>query len=594
MNGAYHAGPRRLARAALIVGALAGMAPLAGCGTATQAARLVLAGDSRELRKRADGAPESSPDHAPLLVVALDGVEREILYRLLRDGKLPGFARLLGEDPWPRSGGDEAPKATPAPPRFAHAHFDETILATLPSSTMVAWTTTFTGVTPAQHGVTGNEYFVRETRQFAAPVPVTFADASPTLACFTSDAYCSKLIEAPTVYERMRERDPDVLAWVAMQHVHRGADVLLLAERTAFVNAFEGAVSKVVKKISEGEESRDVYKALDQQVVRVVIDEIDNEGAVLPDVLTVYLSGTDLYGHVADEGPEESRDAYLREVLDPEVGRLADHLAARGALDGRWVVITSDHGHTEVVEDDHHAMSVDRTDDPPEVLKHAGFRVRPFALEVAEDADFQAVLAYQGAMAFVYLADRSGCVEATKVCDWKAPPRYEEDVLAAAEAFHAASTEGMGVAGMKGTLDMVLVRRPKPYAEVDLPFEVYVGDGRTQSVGAWLAANPRPTYRALEARLRDLAVGPRGERAGDVVLVATNGAEEEAKDRFYFAAPYRSWHGSPSAKDSEIPLIVAHPGHDAAAIARRVAGVLGPVPRQQKVTDLLLDLRYRR
>jgi hypothetical protein len=583
MTRRYHARPRPLfGRAAPLALALATGAPLAACGTADQAARLVLAGDSRALRERPGGRPERSPDHAPLLVVALDGVERALLYDLLRDGALPGFARLLGAGP-------ASPGVAPA---FPSAHFDETILATLPSSTMVAWTTTFTGSTPAWHGVTGNEFFIREQERFAAPVPVTFSDASPTLACFTSDAYCSGLIEAPTVYERMRERDPDVLVWVAMQHVHRGADVLLLAERTALANAFEGALKNVVKSVTEGEEGRAVYEELDRQVVRVVVDEVDHDDGALPDVLTVYLSGTDLYGHVAAEGPDASRSAYLREVLDPEIGRLADHLRARGALDDRWVVITSDHGHTEVEEDDRHALSVDGAGDPPAVLEQAGFRVRPFALEVDPDDDFQAVLAYQGTMAFVYVADRSTCTGEGEPCDWRAPPRYEEDVLAAAEAFHAASTDGAGVPAMKGTLDMVLARRPRPYAEVDAPFEVYVGGGRLVPVPTWLAQNPRPTYRALEERLRDLAVGPRGERAGDVLLIARNGAEQAPQRRFYFAAPYRSWHGSPSARDSEIPLVVAHPALDAGAIGRRVARVLGPVPRQQKIADLLLDLRY--
>ncbi len=597
MGRDYHAGRTRqpggtLGRALALLACGAFAAPLTACAPGAQAARIVLAGDSRELRKRADGAPKSSPGHAPLLVVGLDGVDRALLYALLREGKLPGFAKLLGSGGAPASTG--GPSAPAAPGAFPHAHFDDTLLATMPSSTIVAWTTMFTGSTPAQHGVSGNEFFIRETLKFAAPVPVTFKDSTPTLACFTSDAYCSKLIEAPTVYERMRERDPDVLIWVAMQHIHRGADVLLLAERSAFVNAFEAEVATTVKKLGQGKEGRDTYEALDRQVIKVTVDEIDNDGATLPDVLTVYLSGTDLYGHIAEEGPDEARTTYLAEVLDRQVGVLADHLIARGALQGRWVVITSDHGHTQVVHDEKHALSMDGADDPPRVLENAGFRVRPFKLDVDPKADFQSVLAYEGATAFVYLADRSTCVEKERACDWRKPPRFEEDVLAAADAFYMATTEGMGVPGMKGTLDMVLARRPKPYAEVDAPFEVYVGKNKLVPVAEWLAANPRPTYRALDERLRDLGVGPRGERAGDVLLISTNGNVETPEERYYFAEPYQSWHGSPSAKDSEIPLIVANSGVDAATIKRRVAGVLGPIPRQQKVSDLLLDLRYGR
>ena len=39
---------------------------------------------------------------------------------------------------------------------------------------------------------------------------------------------------------------------------------------------------------------------------------------------------------------------------------------------------------------------------------------------------------------------------------------------------------------LKGTLDMVLTRRPRPYAEEDLPFEVYVGHGKTVAVEKYL------------------------------------------------------------------------------------------------------------
>ena len=76
------------------------------------------------------------------------------------------------------------------------------------------------------------------------------------------------------------------------------------------------------------------------------------------------------------------------------------------------------------------------------------------------------------------------------------------------------------------------------------------------------------------------------------MLLAHNGDRATPDERFYFAARYRSWHGSPSRQDSEIPLIVAHPGASSDALRVRVRRVLGAEPRQEKVTDLLLDLRY--
>ena len=551
---------------------------LGGCATASQVGKLVLAGDSRSLRERDEGAPARSSQGDPVLVLALDGVDRALLYDLLKQGQLPGFAKLVG-------GSKRA---------FPHAHFSEELLTTLPSSTMAAWSTMFTGVTPAHHGVAGNEFFIRETRTLGAPAPVTFSEAGPTIACFTEDEYLNSLLHAPTVYERMRQRDPDVLVWVAMQHVYAGADLLLLADRTAFARAFEDELETVVVKVTEGKDTRDVYESLDREVMEVVIDELDGDDAIVPDVLTVYLSGTDLYGHVAAEGPDASRRDYLKEIADQEVGKLADALIRKGELENRWVIITSDHGHTEVLNDDAHSLASDGDDEPPEVLEKAGFRLRPFALEVDDDDDFQAVFTAGGAMAYVYLADCSRCAAPDSVCSWALPPRFEEDVLVAAEAFHRANTVGAHVPAMKGTIDLILTRRPKPYREVDAPFEVYAGDGKLVPISEWLGTHPHPTYVALEARMRDLGVGPRGERAGDIVLIANNGNRDTPAERFYFASPYRSWHGSPSRKDSEVPLIVANRRFDATAIGERVNAVLGPTPRQERVTDLLLDLRYRR
>ena len=554
-------------------GRLCGLMLLAGCAVAPQIAKLAGSGDHRELRGRAEGAPERSAEKPPILYLALDGVGRATLYDLLRQKKLPNLSALLLGD---------------AEGKFPHAHLDERMLSTLPSSTMAAWMTTMTGRPPAEHGVMGNEYWVREDRAFACPAPVSFASGAPTISIYTED-YLDTLGSSPNVYERMREKDPNVLVWVAMHSVYRGADKLLLAKRTVLANAFEGFIEKEAVKHLEDKESRRVYKELDEGAVESVVTALKK--GPIPDVLTIYLSGTDLYAHVADEGPDKARSAYLVEVVDPLLAKLNKALEARSALAGRWVVVGADHGHTEVVHDDAHALSTKDGEDPPSVLQRIGFRVRPFKREVKEKDPFSAVLAYGGAMAYVYLADRSACPGEKDVCDWKLPPRYEEDVLAAAEAFHKNNDDGSIVPPMRGALDMILVRKPKPYAQVDLPFEVYVGGGKTMPVDAWLAEHPHPTYVSVDARLHDLAVGVHGERAGDVLLLAHNGDREKPEERYYFAAPYRSWHGSPSKQDSELPFIVANSAHGSAAIGAWVTRVLGDRPFQQKTTDVLLGLR---
>ena len=232
---------------------------LSGCAIG-ESVKLLAAGNTRDLRERPDDAAQRSPRHAPLLVLALDGVGREPLYEMLKKGELPAFSRLLyGE------GG-----------QFPHAYFDDSFLATLPSSTAVAWVTAFTGATPAEHGVAGNEFFIREKAEFAAPVPVTFHDTTPVIKTYT-DGYVNKLVLVPTVYERMRKRDPNLQAWVAMHQLHRGADKLLVTDRAVLADAFKAFLeTQVTEKLAQ-KDSKAVYAELDEQVVDSVIDELEDD-----------------------------------------------------------------------------------------------------------------------------------------------------------------------------------------------------------------------------------------------------------------------------------------------------------------------------
>ena len=144
---------------------------------------------------------------------------------------------------------------------------------------------------------------------------------------------------------------------------------------------------------------------------------------------------------------------------------------------------------------------------------------------------------------------------------------------------------------MRCTLDLILVRKPVAVERDDLPFEAYVGKGQTKALDEYLRAHPHPTYVAFVSRLRDLAVGRFGERAGDLLLVAHNGDRDRVEDRYYFAAPYHSWHGSPSEQDSRIPLIVAHPKKGTGELQAIVRHFVGPEPRAQDVGSLLVGLR---
>jgi predicted AlkP superfamily pyrophosphatase or phosphodiesterase len=542
-----------------------------GCSTSYEVAKLAAVGDVRALRKPSDRQTPIPNARPSLLILGIDGMKRDVLYDLLESGRLPGFESLLGG----RTNG-----------RLTHAYLDHSMLAPFPSVTLAGWASIFTGKAPGLNGIPGNEFFIREQRRFVAPIPSSFNAKEPVLETYTDD-YANKLLEVPTVYERLRIQEPAIDISVSVSQFYRGADRLLIAQRSALIDMLYAKA----KDIADGK-AYAMYEERDRNVLDLVIDEVKDENHPVPDVLTVYISGTDAYAHAAPEGPDRALQRFMTGKVDEKFTELAKALDKRGALANRYVVVVSDHGHSEVPHDGTTMLSSADQDAPPAVLTGAGFRLRPRQLDVAADADFQAVLAYQGPLAYVYVADRSRCQRRGAVCDWSRPPRFREDVLKAAQAYFDANRSGRYAPRMKNTLDMILTRRPRPFAQDDLPFEVYVGHGKLLPLRDYLRTHPHADWVAFESRLRDLAVGRYGERAGDVILIARNGHGATPEGRYYFSdSKQESVHGSASQQDSEVVLIVAHPGRSVADLESIVRGVLREDSRSRQVTDLILRLR---
>lgn len=138
---------------------------------------------------------------------------------------------------------------------------------------------------------------------------------------------------------------------------------------------------------------------------------------------------------------------------------------------------------------------------------------------------------------------------------------------------------------------MILVRTGSSVGATAPVFEVYTGRGETQPIDVFLAEHPRPSYVDLAGRIDDLTVGPHGDRAGDVILIAENGNTDDIDRRRYFASLYHAWHGSPSHRDSDIPLIVAHPGHSRDQLADDVQRVTRGRPEQRRIAEVIYQLR---
>ncbi|HEX5726336.1 MAG TPA: alkaline phosphatase family protein [Longimicrobiaceae bacterium] len=515
----------------------------------------------RQPMRPARGAPR-------VLLFALDGVGEGELNTVLRAGRMPHLARLLGPE-------------TAEPGVYRHAYAVPGVLSILPSSTFPAWASAFTGEPVSRTGIAGNEWFAREEARFYAPIPGSVTGHEHTLELY-SDSLAGRALRVPTLYERAGVR-----SYVSLSGIFRGADLVTVPD----AGALGDLASALAKGLTSDEPvSREVYAEVDSTSVATLEEAVRRHGVA--DLQVVYFPGVDLFTHVAPQPlPDQMR--YLTEVIDPLIGRVVEMYRRAGALDGTYVVLVADHGHTPVPEDDRHSLQAEGGDEPAALLERAGFRVRPFEVEVDEDEeDFQAVLAFQGAFAYVYLADRSTCPRPGDRCDWRRPPRLDADVLPVARAFHQASATGAGLPALRGALDLVFARPPRAPGEDALPFQVWDG-ARLVPVEAYLAAHPRPDLLELAPRLEALSAGPYGHRAGDVLLLARSGLERPVGERFYFAAEYRSWHGSPSAQDSRIPLLVAHPGRSGGQLRDEVRRAVGERPSQLAVTPLVLALLGR-
>lgn len=522
---------------------------------------LVLQGGDRKL----SGELRPVEPGARVLIFALDGVGADEFYEAAKSGRAPHIRSLFGQEV-----GEGV---------FEHGYAVPDAMSVLPSTTMAAWSSIYTGEPPARTGVPGNEWFVREEMKFYAPAPVSVTEKTHTLKMFT-DGLVGNAIHTPTLYELVGVR-----SHVSLAPVYRGAGLFTTPEPVIIADLF-GAVAEGI--ISSRTITQEAYQQVDEESVDKLIEAINKYG--VPNLQVVYFPGIDLFSHVAD-APLDAQPRYLERVLDSAIGRVLDIYERAGVLDKTYVLFIADHGHTPVIDDDRHSLATDGDDEPPALIKKVGYRMRPFVLNPVGDApdDYQATVAYQGAMAYIYLADRSTCPAPGVRCDWAQAPRLEEDVMPIVRAFHRASETGEFVPELKGTLDLIFAREPRPVGHDALPFKIFDGE-RLIEIADYLRQHPRPELIQLEKRMQDLASGPYGHRSGDILLLARSGVERPIEERFYFSKLYRSWHGSPTRQDSHVPFVLVKKGDSGERLRRVVTHITGENPSQLDVVPLIRSL----
>jgi len=532
--------------------AVSGCAGLAG--TLDEAVELMVEGGERVLREPM--RPIRGDDR--VLVIALDGVGEERLGEALAAGAMPHLATFLGAHQ-----GDGV---------FDHAYRATGVTAVFPSETAAGWAAVYTGVPPAESGVTGNEWYDRDSLATFAPVPLSVGTLEQTLSIW-SDNLFSTVLQAPTLFEQA-----DVRSYVSVGFVYRGADLLTPPD----LNDFGDLISGIFQAIVGGKD--ELYDEIDNDTVEGVERGAHSYG--LPDLQVAYFPGVDLVAHASGA---EAQLAYLHDEIDVHIGKLLDVYREYGALDRTTLVFVSDHGHTETLDDDRHSLDAGGRDEPPALLDSLGYRLRDFSIS-PDSSDANVVMIYDEAVAMLYVANGTACSEGQSSCDWSLAPRLEEDVLPLArEIRKAASADTGSVGGLSGAIDLVLVRASDPSGQTSPQYGVLDQD-RVISVDGYLRRTGRTDLVEFGQRLRWLTDGPLGHRAGDILLLTHSGSGRPIEDRFYFGSPRRSAHGGASASESHITLMLAHQNASGADLRRQLESSIGTAPTQLDVLPLILSL----
>ncbi|MGH8336124.1 MAG: hypothetical protein ACRETL_04715 [Gammaproteobacteria bacterium] len=308
----------------------------------------------------------------------------------------------------------------------------------------------------------------------------------------------------------------------------------------------------------------------------------------MPGLQVVYFPGIDAFTH-GSPNPLQSQIGYLETVTDPLVGQVLHAYRQAGALNGAYIIFIADHGHTPTDNDGEHELGADGNDTPFALVRDAGYRVRKPVLKLsANEQDYQAVLAYQGFMAYIYLADRSTCPKPGDHCAWSKPPRYQQDVVPLVRAFARENRTGRPIPRLKGTLDLIFTRMPVPPGQNSSPYEIW-DHGQLMPIHAYLKRHPRPDLFELEQRMNWLSAGPYGDRAGDILLLAR--ATGPITKRYAFGAEhFYSWHGSPNWSDSNVTFVLAQEGGSGTQMRAIVHRISGDQPYEKDITPITRSL----
>lgn len=350
---------------------------------------LVMAGCASLPRK---AAPVAGMKKAPtVFIVILDALKRETLMESLND--LPHFRSVI-------KGEHED---------YPYLHF-KNVLVSIPSSSKPSNTTLLTGVYPKRHGVPSTLWFDRKREQIVTLTSISQRGIvnilkerhRDTLFDFAHRSGKKTLAVATQVAKGVAPED-----WI-QQSIHLWGQAFMLNLLRRGLPYPDGA--HIDRGTTEGLLNGYLYSLTDG-----LAGNMRSTGTI-PDLVVLHYVGLDIFTHyprpfMTEEGwtIDEIQRWYLKEVLDPEIGRVKDFLQRKGLYDDVVFFFIADHGQTRIINHiDEHALTTALSERFP--VKTKG-RVG--------GAD---VVCMPGAgTKTIYVRNRTAA-------DWITPPRLVEDV----------------------------------------------------------------------------------------------------------------------------------------------------------------------
>jgi arylsulfatase A-like enzyme len=471
----------------------------------------------KSLSNVSDALSEKKPKIA--IVFIIDGCNAEALYVALDNGDMPELKSFMD---------------------LGHVKYNN-CFTVFPSVTITCHASIVTGAYPGDHGIVGNEWFIR--KQWADPKPgkkhklcevtreyVKYSWkrplSDPGLANglltggFFQLANSDMYTETKTIYEAYNSTIARQGSMSILEMVTRGVDDPEFIDLDDIPELSTGWLENLwnwIRSIFTGKRHlRNENKALDNSAFDDLVNILGKSEAERADLFVIWLPGMDGFSHKngAVNQPEYFKDDSLGKI-DEQFGKLRRKLEETGLLNDALVVITADHGQYDCSEDRQISseMLYKRLKSDPAV---SNGEILPLKAndEIDDDCkDASVVIVENGGACYIYIKSDNGWGEY--------PTKNRMDKF-----LNPLST-------FNGT-DRVFVRDPSQG-------EYKLWEGNSYKAVSSLSAD----YPFAEERINNLA---RTMRSPDIIL--------SAQKPFYYAKKgMKGEHGNLHRENSHVPLI---------------------------------------